>query len=99
MYIHDIKHLQEIVGTSCSWCGDSYHQSCFVNSLKEEACHLGPLHDLIVPPSWIVKIPSIEQVSSSDIVHCVPLLGGHSICAYTCTYMYASKFTMCVYMY
>ena len=54
--------LQEIIGFSCSWCGDSYHPGCFSTQLKHEPCHLGPLRNLVIPPSWIVKIPPIERV-------------------------------------
>ena len=55
--------IQEIVGISCSWCGDSYHVSCFSDQFKREPCHLGPLRNSIIPPSWIVKVPPMERVS------------------------------------
>ena len=56
--------LQDIIGYSCSWCGDSYHEACYreaADALKRESCHLGPLRNMIVPPSWIVKVPPWEQ--------------------------------------
>ena len=58
-----LSSTQEIVGYSCSWCGDSYHPACFNQQLKKEACHFGPLRNLIIPPSWIVRTPAIEPVS------------------------------------
>ena len=59
-----LHSIQEIVGYSCSWCGDSYHPGCFNQQLKKEACHFGPLRNLIIPPSWIVRTPAIEPVST-----------------------------------
>ena len=55
--------IQEIVGISCSWCGDSYHVGCYSDQFKREPCHLGPLRNSIIPPTWIVKVPPMERVS------------------------------------
>ncbi|XP_019848920.1 PREDICTED: diacylglycerol kinase zeta-like [Amphimedon queenslandica] len=53
-------------GFSCSWCGDSYHLGCFSEKLRDEICHLGPLRNLIIPSSWIIKLPQIEPEPSPD---------------------------------
>ena len=55
--------LQTFEGISCSWCGDAYHIGCFSDKLRDEPCHLGPLRNMIIPPSWIIKLPKIETVS------------------------------------
>lgn len=54
---------REFVGYSCSWCGDSYHDGCFKDTLREDPCHLGPLRNIIIPPSWIIKLPPPDTVS------------------------------------
>lgn len=59
--------LQDVVGISCSWCLDSYHVGCFSESLRHQPCHMGPLRNLIIPPSWIVKVPPVEQVKGEGV--------------------------------
>jgi hypothetical protein len=51
--------LQEIVAISCSWCKTAFHnkENCFNMQRIGENCHLGIHTDLVVPPSWIVKLP------------------------------------------
>ena len=57
---------QDVVGVSCSWCLDSFHVGCFSESLRQQPCHMGPLRNLIIPPSWIVRVPPVEQVRGQD---------------------------------
>lgn len=51
--------LQEIVAISCSWCKTAFHnkENCFNMQRIGEYCPLGIHTDLVVPPSWIVKLP------------------------------------------
>ena len=51
------KKGRDFIGVSCSWCGDSYCMMCFDDRLRKEPCHMGPLRNLIIPPSWIVRTP------------------------------------------
>lgn len=53
-------------GISCSWCGDAYHIGCFSDKLRDEPCHLGPLRNMIIPPSWIIKLPKIETEQDGE---------------------------------
>lgn len=50
---------KEIVALSCAWCKQSYHnkESCFNPERIGEECTLGDHAKIIVPPSWIVKLP------------------------------------------
>jgi diacylglycerol kinase (ATP) len=52
---------REIISVTCSWCGDSYHPTCFSPRLNSEPCHMGPLRRLIIPSSWIVRVPFVEK--------------------------------------
>ena len=36
-----------------------YHVNCFDEEVRTSQCSLGELHQSIVPPSWIVKLPPI----------------------------------------
>ncbi|XP_050694205.1 eye-specific diacylglycerol kinase-like isoform X5 [Eriocheir sinensis] len=58
---------KEIVAISCSWCKSAYHnkESCFNISKIEETCSLGIHQSIIVPPSWIVKLPRRGSFKSS----------------------------------
>ncbi|XP_069978351.1 diacylglycerol kinase zeta isoform X3 [Penaeus vannamei] len=58
---------KEIVAISCSWCKSAYHnkESCFNMSKIEETCSLGLHSSIIVPPSWIVKLPRRGSFKSS----------------------------------
>jgi hypothetical protein len=60
---------QEIVAISCSWCKTSFHnkESCFSMERLTETCALGPYGDLIIPHSWIVKLP--RKVSRHFVIH------------------------------
>lgn len=48
---------KEIVAVGCSWCKQMYHHSCFQQQLIDAPCSLGEFASLIVPPSWLVKLP------------------------------------------
>ncbi|CAK1551869.1 unnamed protein product [Leptosia nina] len=58
---------KEIVALSCSWCKDAYHnkESCFNLQRIGEECSLGTQSNIIVPPSWIVKLPRRGSFKSS----------------------------------
>ncbi|CAH2092072.1 unnamed protein product [Euphydryas editha] len=58
---------KEIVALSCSWCKDAYHnkESCFNLQRIGEECSLGIQSNIIVPPSWIVKLPRRGSFKSS----------------------------------
>ncbi|XP_043232543.1 eye-specific diacylglycerol kinase-like isoform X8 [Amphibalanus amphitrite] len=58
---------KDIVAISCSWCRTTYHnkEPCFSMQRIEEQCSLGIHKDIIVPPSWIVKLPRRGSFKSS----------------------------------
>uniref|UniRef100_A0A6A7FXB6 Diacylglycerol kinase n=4 Tax=Hirondellea gigas TaxID=1518452 RepID=A0A6A7FXB6_9CRUS len=58
---------KEIVAISCSWCKQAFHnrEACFPISKLEETCSLGLHSSIIVPPSWIVKLPRRGSFKSS----------------------------------
>ncbi|XP_018574784.1 eye-specific diacylglycerol kinase isoform X2 [Anoplophora glabripennis] len=58
---------KEIVAISCSWCKAAYHnkESCFNIQRIGEECRLGVHSSIIVPPSWIVKLPRKGSFKSS----------------------------------
>ncbi|XP_065156673.1 eye-specific diacylglycerol kinase isoform X4 [Atheta coriaria] len=58
---------KEIVALSCSWCKAAYHnkESCFDIQRIGEECKLGVHSGIIVPPSWIVKLPRKGSFKSS----------------------------------
>ncbi|XP_032308345.1 eye-specific diacylglycerol kinase isoform X11 [Drosophila ananassae] len=58
---------KEIVALSCAWCHEIYHnkESCFNQAKIGEECRLGNYAPIIVPPSWIVKLPSKGNFKSS----------------------------------
>ena len=51
--------LQDIIAISCSWCKTAYHNkvSCFMLQQIEEQCTMGVHSNVIIPPSWIIKLP------------------------------------------
>ena len=51
--------LQDIIAISCSWCKSAYHNkiTCFMMQQIEEQCTLGIHAGIIIPPSWIIKLP------------------------------------------
>ncbi|XP_059484693.1 eye-specific diacylglycerol kinase-like isoform X7 [Neocloeon triangulifer] len=58
---------KDIVAISCSWCKTAYHNkdSCFNLQKIGEECDLGVHSSIIVPPSWIVKLPRKGSFKSS----------------------------------
>ncbi|XP_070075235.1 eye-specific diacylglycerol kinase isoform X6 [Drosophila takahashii] len=58
---------KEIVALACAWCHEIYHnkEACFNQSKIGEECRLGNYAPIIVPPSWIVKLPSKGNFKSS----------------------------------
>ena len=58
---------KEIIAVSCSWCKAAYHnkESCFNVERIGENCELGTHASIIVPPSWIVKLPRKGSFKSS----------------------------------
>ncbi|XP_076346730.1 diacylglycerol kinase zeta-like isoform X2 [Tachypleus tridentatus] len=58
---------KEIVAIGCSWCKSAYHNKelCFNLYKLEEQCTMGIHTDIIVPPSWIVKLPRKGSFKSS----------------------------------
>ncbi|KAK0162875.1 hypothetical protein PV327_006615 [Microctonus hyperodae] len=58
---------KEIVAVSCSWCKLAYHnkEACFNVEKIGENCELGAHKTIIVPPSWIVKLPRKGSFKSS----------------------------------
>ncbi|XP_066930734.1 diacylglycerol kinase zeta-like isoform X2 [Clytia hemisphaerica] len=53
------KTQKEHVAISCSWCKRAYHlkSECSKAFLVEPLCDLGVHKDIILPPSWVVKLP------------------------------------------
>ncbi|VDD87811.1 unnamed protein product [Enterobius vermicularis] len=54
---------KELIGVTCTWCKEAYHNKpeCFSQIKLDERCHMGVLHDLIVPPSWVVRRPGVHR--------------------------------------
>ncbi|CAG5120054.1 unnamed protein product, partial [Candidula unifasciata] len=57
----------DIIAISCSWCKAAYHNktTCFMMQQIEEQCTLGIHASIIVPPSWIIKLPKKGSFKSS----------------------------------
>ncbi|KAK9497653.1 hypothetical protein O3M35_004341 [Rhynocoris fuscipes] len=58
---------KDIVALTCSWCKESYHNkdTCFSMERIGEICKLGIHENIIVPPSWIIKLPRKGSFKSS----------------------------------
>ncbi|CAH3147307.1 unnamed protein product [Porites lobata] len=58
---------KDIIAISCSWCKAAYHNrvECFKMQKIDEMCDLGAHANLIVPPSWVVKLPPKRARGSS----------------------------------
>uniref|UniRef100_A0A1I7ZEV0 Diacylglycerol kinase n=1 Tax=Steinernema glaseri TaxID=37863 RepID=A0A1I7ZEV0_9BILA len=54
---------KEVIAITCSWCKLSYHnkRSCFAMERLEEKCDRGSLRDLILPPSWLIRLPNSKK--------------------------------------
>ncbi|XP_071846797.1 diacylglycerol kinase zeta-like isoform X4 [Apostichopus japonicus] len=57
---------KDIVAISCSWCKVAYHNkvSCFMMLQIEEPCTLGIHAAVIIPPTWIIRLPK-QRIQSS----------------------------------
>ena len=55
------------VGVICSWCKVAYHKSdqCFDANKENNMCDLGVHKKIIIPPSWIIKLPRKGSFKSS----------------------------------
>lgn len=55
------------MAVSCSWCKAAYHnkEACFNVQKIGENCELGTHASIMVPPSWIVKLPRKGSFKSS----------------------------------
>ena len=55
------------VGVICSWCKVAYHKTdqCFDAEKENNICDLGLHKRIIVPPSWIIKLPRKGSFKSS----------------------------------
>ncbi|CAL8097018.1 unnamed protein product [Calicophoron daubneyi] len=58
---------KEAIAVQCTWCKACYHNrlSCFDDTVRNEPCNLGTHSALIVPPSWIIKMPEKNTFKSS----------------------------------
>jgi len=58
---------KEIIAISCSWCKAAYHNkiSCFMMQQIKEQCTLGIHASIVIPPSWIIKLPKKGSFKSS----------------------------------
>ncbi|KAL8621871.1 hypothetical protein ACOMHN_046075 [Nucella lapillus] len=58
---------KDIIAISCSWCKTAYHNktTCFMMQQIEEQCTLGIHARIVIPPSWIIKLPKKGSFKSS----------------------------------
>ncbi|XP_055373663.1 eye-specific diacylglycerol kinase isoform X2 [Condylostylus longicornis] len=58
---------KDVVALTCAWCKTSFHnkESCFWEGRMNEECPFGTFASIIVPPSWIVKLPKKGNFKSS----------------------------------
>ena len=55
------------IGVICSWCKVAYHKTeqCFDVKTENNICDLGLHKKIIIPPSWIIKLPRKGSFKSS----------------------------------
>ena len=55
------------IGVICSWCKLAYHRTdqCFDAKKENNICDLGVHRKIIIPPSWIIKLPRKGSFKSS----------------------------------
>ncbi|KAK6736506.1 hypothetical protein RB195_019285 [Necator americanus] len=59
MFNFQQKEKKETMAVACSWCKDSYHlKNCFTKEKLEERCDRGQLREMVVPPNWILRLPT-----------------------------------------
>jgi len=58
---------QIAIGVICSWCKVAYHKTdhCFDAKKENNICDLGLHKKIIIPPSWIIKLPRKGSFKSS----------------------------------
>ncbi|GAB6033373.1 hypothetical protein CHUAL_013138 [Chamberlinius hualienensis] len=58
---------KDVVAVICSWCKTAYHNKdpCFTKDCYKETCNLGSHANVVVPPSWIIKLPRKGSFKSS----------------------------------
>ena len=57
------------MAVSCSWCKYSYHnrEACLKERDEyDKECDLGDHASMIVPPSWILKVPRKGELQSLE---------------------------------
>ncbi|CEF60397.1 Diacylglycerol kinase [Strongyloides ratti] len=54
---------KDIIALTCSWCKLTIHSKkpCFNIERLEEDCDFGQLGSLILPPSWLLKLPNNKK--------------------------------------
>lgn len=54
---------KDIIAITCSWCKLTIHSKkpCFNIERLEEDCDFGQLGSLILPPSWLLKLPNNKK--------------------------------------
>lgn len=58
------KEKKETIAVTCSWCKESYHlKNCFARDKLEERCNRGALKEMIVPPTWILRLANRKRSS------------------------------------
>ncbi|KAI6193667.1 Diacylglycerol kinase [Aphelenchoides besseyi] len=65
------KHHWEVIAVACSWCKRSYHnkRSCFSLDRFDEKCDRGLLRDLILPPSWLLRLSNQRKRRQNGMVN------------------------------
>ncbi|XP_047123556.1 diacylglycerol kinase zeta isoform X2 [Hydra vulgaris] len=51
------KTQREFIASTCSWCKLAYHTNCSPKDILKSYCNLGTHKNVILPPSWVVKLP------------------------------------------
>ena len=87
-------YRQEVVAICCSWCQQAYHARtpCFQMEQIDEVCSMGEFSNVIIPPSWIIKI---SRRVSSLLYYTHHII----ICVCICMYVQRCKYTIIVCSY
>uniref|UniRef100_A0A915EPA7 Uncharacterized protein n=1 Tax=Ditylenchus dipsaci TaxID=166011 RepID=A0A915EPA7_9BILA len=58
---------KEVIAITCSWCKKSYHnkRSCFSSACFEEKCDRGALREMMLPPSWMLRLSNNRKRHAS----------------------------------
>lgn len=59
---------KDVIAMTCSWCKAAYHykESCFSSDIANQQCSFGSDAEIIVPPTWIVKLPPRGSFKSNS---------------------------------